>query len=341
MKNIKKLLLGLLITLGLSACSNITPVVNNNANNKKVEAVTLNVTGEVVMELGQTLTVTPTITFDGDPVEVDEVWSSSRPKVASVAPGEASATVTALSAGSSKISFIAGLKMAYFTVTIYGQNSGGGDNGGGSSDTPVTPDNPTVTGITLNTYSRTLAVNETFQILVTLSNPDGLDETVTFETENSAVAVVTEAGLVQARGAGTTNIVVNALGKTAKCEIIVKADDEPEDEEGDYDFVVYFFIDYNNIDENDVDANGNPTGNKLLAKFGWYHNEPIANSGKVPADPTQALDPAFPYFVGWSTHTIIDTAADLVDLNTYVVENAHFLFIYGIWSDVPKGEFKL
>ena len=324
MKNIKKLVLGLLLTLGLSACTNVSPVVNNNANNKKVESVTLDVSGEVIMEKDQTLSVTPTITCaDGEEVEIDKAWTSSRPKVASVEAGENGATVTAHSAGSSKISFIAGLKMAYFTVTIYGQNN---DQGG--EDNPVTPVDPKVPSIALSTYSRSLAVNETFQLVVTLTNPDGLDETVTYASEDSAVASVTEAGLIKGLAAGKTNIVVTALGKTAKCEVTVKAEIDPEDEE-DFDFTVFFFIDYNNIDENDE------TGTKLLAKFGWYHNEPIANSGKVPANPTTALDPAFPYFVGWSTHTIIDTKDDLCDLSTYVVENAHFLFIYGIWSDEP------
>lgn len=334
MKNIKKLLLGLLLTLGLSACTNVSPISNNMANNKKVESVTLDVTGEVIMEKDQTLTVTPTITFaNGEEVEIDKVWSSSRPKVASVEAGEYGATVTAHSAGSSKISFIAGVKMAHFTVTIYGQDNGGGNNGGGD-DTPTTPTDPKVPSIALNTYSRALSVNESFQIVVTLTNPDGLDETVVYASEDSAVATVNETGLVQAVAAGKTNIVVTALGKTAKCEVTVKAASEPVEEE-DYDFTVFFFVDYNNIDENDT------TGTKLLAKFGWYHNEPIANSGKVPTAPTTPLDPAFPYFVGWSTHTIIDTKADLCDLSTYVVENAHFLFIYGIWSDVPAGSFTL
>lgn len=330
MKNIRKVLLGLLVTLGLSACAGATPTNPSNlVNNKKVESVVLDVSGEVIMEKGQTITATPTITYqDNIEVDCDKVWTSSRPKVASVDNG----VVTALGVGSSKISFIAGLKIAFFTVTI--QTSGSG------SDEPVPTPEPGVASISLNTNSRTLTINETFQLVVTLTNPDGLDETITYSTEDSSIAIVDATGLVQARAAGTTNIVVEALGKTAKCAIIVKSDEEPEDPD-DYDFTVYFFIDYNNIDENDVDEQGNPTGNKLLARFGWYHNEPIANSGKVPAAPTQALDPAFPYFVGWSTHTIIDTKADLIDLDTYVVENAHFLFIYGIWSDVPAGSFNL
>ena len=322
MKNMKKLFLGLFITLGLAACSSVTPTNQSNlANNKKVENVVLDVSGEVVMEKGQSITATPTITYqDGQEVECDKIWTSSRPKVASVDNG----VVTALGVGSSKISFIAGLKMAYFTVTILGETT----PGGGGGDTPIPdPVEPGVTSISLSTTSRTLEVDETFQLVVTLSNPDGLDETIVYTSENSAVAVVNSEGLIQGKGEGTTNIVVEALGKTAKCEITVVAEKSVEDD--DYDFTVFFFVDYNNIDENDE------TGTKLLAKFGWYHNEPIANSGKVPAAPTTALDPAFPYFVGWSTHTIIDTKADLIDLNTYVVENAHFLFIYGIWSDVP------
>ena len=325
MKNMKKVFLGLFVTLGLAACASVTPTSQSNlANNKKVENVVLDVSGEIVMEKGQTITVTPTIIYqDGQEVDCDKIWTSSRPKVASVDNG----VVTALGVGSSKISFIAGLKMAYFTVTIQGESAPVNPDEGGETVDPVEPG---VTSISLSTASRTLEVGESFTLSVTLTNPDGLDETVVFRSEDANIASVDDAGLVLGKAEGTTNIVVEALGKTAKCEITV-VEQKGEDEGDDYDFTVFFFIDYNNIDENDE------TGNKLLAKFGWYHNEPIGNSGKVPADltPDKALDPAFPYFVGWSTHTIIDTKADLIDLSTYVVENAHFLFIYGIWSDVP------
>ena len=103
------------------------------------------------------------------------------------------------------------------------------------------------------------------------------------------------------------------------------------EEEKDYDCEIFFFIDYNNIDENDE------TGTKLIRHFEWYTDKPLALSGKVPQNPTHPLDPAFPYFVGWSSHTIIDSLDDLWKMDTDVVGSAHFLYLYGIWSDVPSG----
>ena len=312
MKSIKRLVLGLLLAFSLAACGNSLPSSKANPNNKLVTDVSLDKVGEVVMELNSELTVTPTITYkDNKEVSVDTKWQSSKPSVASVNNG----VVTALSGGSSVISFIAGYKMASFTVTIY-------------SDEPVTPP---VTGptVTLSTYSRTLKEGESFTLGVTVTNSEELG--VAFSSENEAVATVESSGLVTAVAEGSTNIVVNAAGKTVKCAItVIKEGGEPgpgpdPEDPDDYDFFVYFFIDYNNIDEKDE------TGTKLLAKFGWYYNEPIGKSKDIPANPTTALDPAFPNFIGWSTHTIIDTRDDLCDLNTYVVENAHFLFLYGIW----------
>ncbi len=304
MKNMKKLFASLLLLVGLVSCA--TTNVNTkdlSANNRLVNEVTLSQSGEIVLEVGETLEVTPTISFkENKEVEVDTKWVSSRPKVASVDNG----LVTALSGGSAVITFIAGYKAANFTVTI---NS-------------AYQEEETKEGLTLNTYSRSLQVGASFQLSATLT---GSEEAISYSSENSAVASVNETGLVTGVSEGNTNIVVTAGALSAKCVVVVSSSQEEEEE---FDFTVYFFIDYNNIDENDT------TGTKLLAKFGWYHNEPIANSGKVPANPTTALDPAFPYFVGWSTHTIIDTKDDLCDLSTYKVENAHFLFIYGIWSDV-------
>ena len=109
--------------------------------------------------------------------------------------------------------------------------------------------------------------------------------------------------------------------------------DEDWDEDEEKHCTVYFFIDYNNIDENDT------TGTKLLATFRWYGDRPLSESGLVPANPTTPMDPAFPYFIGWSSHTVIDSKADLWDLNNDVLGNGYYFFLYGIWSDVSAGEF--
>ena len=325
----KKLFLGLLLTFALVGCGTpAAPTSQANQNNKNVLSVSLDQSGEVIMEVGQVLEVTPTISFkDDNPVNVDTTWISSRNKVASVSEKDGKGVITALNAGSTVITYIAGYKSANFTVTI-------------NRDEPVTPPAPTQPSVALNIYNRNLEEGDSFVLVATVSNYE--DTSVTFTSENPEVATVTAEGLVTAVKEGSTNIVVNtAFGISTSCSVTVVKQGEapqpgpeepvdPEDpeepEEDFYDFYVYFFVDYNNIDEYDT------TGTKLLARFGWYYDKPIGESENIPANPTTPLDPAFPLFVGWSTHTIIDTKDDLIDVNTYVVTNAHFLFIYGIWS---------
>lgn len=314
MKKITKLLIGLSLLSGLAACNNNTSEVYYDKN---VIAVNLPYSDEIILELGESIIVEPTITYKDDKeAKIHTDWSSSRPNVASVNNG----VVTALKGGSSIITFMAGYKSAYFKVTI-------------NSDEIITPPS-TGNKLTLSTYNRSVQENTTFELKATLDAPNADDQTVTFESSDETVAIVQSVNgttaIIKGVREGTATINVKGADQNASCVVTVtKTPVDPDEEDyDDYDCTIFFFVDYNNIDEDDT------TGTKLLAKFGWYHGEPIANSGKVPANPTTALDPAFPYFVGWSTHTIIDTKDDLCDLSTYVVDNAHFLFIYGIWADV-------
>ena len=97
---------------------------------------------------------------------------------------------------------------------------------------------------------------------------------------------------------------------------------------------VFFFIDYNNVDEADT------TGKRLLANFLWYPDRPIGQSGLVPSDPTVAPTSDFPYFIGWSTRAIIDSRDLLIDVDTFTLGSSrNYIYIFGIWSDVPKGAF--
>lgn len=59
-----------------------------------------------------------------------------------------------------------------------------------------------------------------------------------------------------------------------------------------------------------------------------------------PADPTEALDPAFPVFKGWSLKDVIDDDSDLFDfskpLSEEFVDSYMTVDLYGIW--VAEGE---
>ena len=238
-------------------------------------------------------------------------------------------------------------------------------------------DNLAVKSVALDEDYKVLDLDDSFQLTATITLKEGKEE-AEYETEwkssNSRVADVNQDGLVTALSSGSATISFLAGYKMASCTVYVPSEGEgqggsgggggvsptpdpsggggeegggdtpivpptptpdPEDEDDDEDkqCTVYFFIDYNNIDENDK------TGTKLLAKFKWYGDRPISESGLVPANPTTPMDPAFPYFIGWSNHTIIDTKDDLWDINNSVIGNGYYFYLYGIWSDVSGGEF--
>ena len=150
---------------------------------------------------------------------------------------------------------------------------------------------------------------------------------VTWTSSNSAVATV-NAGTVTAVSEGKATITATAKNKSATCEVTVTTPGGGEEDE-DKVVLVRFFIDYNNVDPKDT------TKTKMLAEFMWYQNVPLKNAPELPSNPTVAMDPAFPYFVGWSTHTLIDSKADLWNMDTDCVDGTVYtLTLYGIWSDV-------
>ena len=226
--------------------------------------------------------------------------------------------------------------------------------------------NEAVTSVLLDETYKVLEVGDSFQLtpsVTTKEGKEGADYDVTWVSSDPNVVEVNEDGLVVALAPGSATISIIAGYKISTCTVYVPGENEggggvtptpgptptpdpdpdpdptpdpdPEidDEEEDKQCTVYFFIDYNNIDEKDE------TGTKLLAKFKWYGDKPLSESGLVPATPTKSMDPAFPYFIGWSNHTIIDTKDDLWDINNDVIGNGYYFYLYGIWSDVSSGEF--
>ena len=274
------------------------------------------------MEVGESITLTPTITYkDEQEVDCYQEWRSSNNAIASVDNG----VVLALKTGRAAITFIAGYKSASCSIEVPG------------SDIYVDPTNPEEGGeetqpggftIKLNRSSLALTTGDTFQLVATTSE----EASVSWSSSNEAVATVSQAGMVTALKEGNATIHATSNGKSVSCEVSVSDEQQelvPEDE--DMTVHIYFFIDYNNADEEDT------TGKKLLTHFWWYEDQPIAQSGKVPANPTTAPTPDFPYFAGWSVHPIIDSKDGLLDLSTYEVGSRSFLYIYGIWTDVQGG----
>ena len=100
---------------------------------------------------------------------------------------------------------------------------------------------------------------------------------------------------------------------------------------GPTDLFVAFFVDYNTADFDHPYYSYKTQQGQLLSR--------------PPQEPTSAdaLDPAYPIFLGWSSHTVIDSDADLWDFNSDVVGlgERSYLYLYGIWvadEDIPMEE---
>ena len=326
MKKFFKLIPTLLIALGaLSACT--TSGGTSKVDNSKVKAVELDV-NYLSLQQGDTAKLTPTITYKDDvEVKVDTEWRSNNTKVVTVSDdGE----IVAVGGGNASVVFLAGYKSAACTIKVAKDDEGIPD--------PL-PDEDEQEGfkLTIKSSSATIAVGGSFAIKATTTeNGEPVEEVVTFTSENENIATVDASGLVTGRSEGYTRIKVQARTSILYCEITV-SDEGGEEEDDDKTVEIYFFIDYNNIDFEDT------TGKRMLAHFYWYPDQPLKNCSDVPADPLDSAHPTsdFPYFIGWSTHTIIDSKDQLWNMDTDVPGPKTALYLYGIWAAVPKGDFNL
>ena len=324
MKKIKLFLAAMaLTTLGLTACQNNADLpVDYSKNNKAVISVELDLESYTA-EIGESFQIKPLITYkDDNEVEVFKMWKSSNTRVATV---DDEGLVTTKAGGVANISFIAGNKMASCRVVV--------KTGDEPEPTPVDPDvpvTPTEGEITLNRYSVTLQVGEEFDLVATTELPG----VVLFSIVDTTVASISDNGHITALAEGTTNAVVTVGDKSVNCVVKVLSEQGggSEEEDEDKSCTVYFFIDFNNADDTDT------TETKLLKKFKWYTDRPLDKT-QVPANPTVSLDPAFPYFIGWSSHSIIDSKADLWNMDSDVTGNRNYIYLYGIWADVPAEAF--
>lgn len=95
---------------------------------------------------------------------------------------------------------------------------------------PVTKDEPVkVTHVTMNASSATLTIGESVKLTATVSPSNAANQKILWSSSNISVASV-EDGLVVARAEGKA--IISAIsddgGKTAACEVTVKAEDIPD-----------------------------------------------------------------------------------------------------------------
>ncbi len=85
----------------------------------------------------------------------------------------------------------------------------------------------TVTGVKLSQNKLTLKKDDSFTLVATVEPNNASNKAVTWSSDNTAVATVSDAGLVEAKTVGTATITVTTQdgGFTATCEVTVTAED--------------------------------------------------------------------------------------------------------------------
>ena len=162
-----------------------------------VTSVTLNKASLALTEQ-ETFQLSATVSPD-NATDKTVTWSSSNTAVATVSNN---GLVTAIKEGSATITAKAGDKTATCAVTV--------------SKKVVA-----VTSVTLNKSSLTLTEQETFQLSASVSPDNATDKTVTWSSSNTAVATVSDNGLVTAVKEGSATITAKAGDKTATCTVTI------------------------------------------------------------------------------------------------------------------------
>ncbi|AGH45991.1 Ig-like domain-containing protein [Paraglaciecola psychrophila] len=114
------------------------------------------------------------------------------------------------------------LAYLFSALLLFGCGGGGGDGGGA----PVTS-TISISSLDITTVGKSLKVSETFQLTVTGAFSDGstqnLTSQVTWSVDDSAVFEVSNAGLVTALSAGTSDVTAAFEGQSIETNILVKA----------------------------------------------------------------------------------------------------------------------
>ena len=168
-----------------------------------VSGVSLNSTART-MTTGGNFQLTATVT-PSNATNKNVTWTSNNANVASV---NSSGLVTANSAGTATITVatVDGNKQATCAVT-------------------VTSSMVSVTGITLDESSKTMAPGSNFQLTATVTPSNATNKNVTWVSGNPAVATVNSSGLVTANASGTVTIKATTVdgGHSASCQVTVSS----------------------------------------------------------------------------------------------------------------------
>ncbi len=184
---------------GMTATCRVTVV----SKKISVSGVSLDNT-TLTMTEGETQTLKATVTPE-DATDKSVTWSSDNTSVADVT---STGVLVAKSPGTA-------------TITVKT------NDGGKTADCRVTvlSNKVSVSGVSLDNTSLTMTEGETQILNATVTPEDATDKSVTWSSDNVSVADVSSTGVVVAKspGAATITVKTNDGGKTATCNITVKA----------------------------------------------------------------------------------------------------------------------
>ena len=115
------------------------------------------------------------------------------------------------------------LKAVWEKVEVKTNNTNNTTNSGNENPVNNSQENKTieVTGVSLNTTSKSMIVNTTDKLVATVVPDNASDKTVTWSSDNTSVISVDQNGNIKAVGLGEANITVKtANGKTASAKVI-------------------------------------------------------------------------------------------------------------------------
>lgn len=183
----------LLLTIIFSICSCQEPEV-------KVTAIILNSTSLSMTE-GDSFKLTATVSPD-NATDKSVIWSSSNASIADVTDG----VVTAVKEGAA-------------TITVASRDGGAR----ATCEVAVAARIIDVESVTLSQKEAEIIVGKTLTLTATVLPENATDKTVTWTSNNTAVATV-DNGVVTAVKPGSASITATAGGKNASCTVTVKED---------------------------------------------------------------------------------------------------------------------